>query len=448
MMDRNLLLNDDEIRFAEKCLRTAIDKGAQKVRVALAKNLSEELRTLNGELDNVAHCLDRGVWLNLFVDGKYGSFSTNRLDDSELEQFVGQAMEAVRMLAEDRFNDLPDPSRTVKDATEGNELQLLDDSIAGMTPERRVKTAIDADIFNEYEGKSLISLEGEYSDSISDRLIIDSQGLRCRQSETLFSYGAEATIKDAAGGKFSGYWWDRSSKMGALRFRNISTKAYDLAMAQAGPRKIKGGKYNIVVDANCASTLLNPVLNALNANAINQKRSFLMDSLGKKVFHEGLSIIDEPRRIGETGSRMFDAEGVATFKAPIIEGGVIKEYFVSTYMANKLGLAPTITNAIRPVVKPFGSATDRAGILKTVGRGVLVTGFNGGNSNPTTGAFSFGIEGFYFEDGEIVHPVREMLVTGNFIDLWNSLIAAGADARVCMSKLIPTLAFENVDISA
>ena len=41
-----------------------------------------------------------------------------------------------------------------------------------------------------------------------------------------------------------------------------------------------------------------------------------------------------------------------------------------------------------------------------------------------------------------------MLVTGNFIDLWSHLVAVADDARPCLSKLIPTLAFENVDINA
>ena len=34
--------------------------------------------------------------------------------------------------------------------------------------------------------------------------------------------------------------------------------------------------------------------------------------------------------------------------------------------------------------------------------GILVTGFNGGNSNPATGDFSVGVEGFYVKNGEII----------------------------------------------
>ena len=53
-----------------------------------------------------------------------------------------------------------------------------------------------------------------------------------------------------------------------------------------------------------------------------------------------------------------------------------------------------------------------------------------------------------FKDGRVVHPVREMLITGNLLTLWNNLLAAGDDARMCKSKVIPTLAFMDVDFSA
>ena len=79
---------------------------------------------------------------------------------------------------------------------------------------------------------------------------------------------------------------------------------------------------------------------------------------------------------------------------------------------------------------------------------IYVTGFNGGNSNSATGNFSYGIEGFMVRGGKIAFPVREALMTGDFLTLWGGLFATARDARPCMSKLIPTLAFRNVDVSA
>ncbi len=459
MGDINGMLTEQEIRTAEKCLETALRLGADKVRVTLNKSLMELFGTLNGELDKVNHCLDRSMSVCLFVEGRFGSFSTNRLVDSELEDFLTKAVATVRMLAEDSCRDLPDPSRTAGDAFEGKELGLFDSSYPLLSSEKRLRMAMEAAVFASRKGEGLISEEGEYSDSVFDTLLLDSNGTRCRHTETSFEYGVETTIQDSEGNRFSGYWWDATPFLKDLKLGSCGEEAFRRAKAQIGPKRIPSGKYTMVVDSENSSKLVTPVTNALGAYSLQQNNSFLLDTLGKKVFPEWFSIWDRPRSRGETGSRLFDSEGVATMETPVIENGVVREYFVNTYMSGKMGVAPTIEDVTRPVVPPCvdpslardaGSvkAFDRDAIMSLAGEGILVTGFNGGNCNSATGDFSFGVDGFLFRGGKIVHPVRELLITGNLLTLWNSLIAAGDDPRPCKSKLIPTLAFRDVDFSA
>lgn len=481
MKEINGMLTEQEISAAEACLSKALRLGADKVRLTLNKSLMELFGTLNGELDKVSHCLDRSICVCLFVDGKFGSFSTNRLVESELDGFLAKAIATVRMLADDPCRDLPEPERTCAGAVTGKELGLYDEGYPDVTADKRKKLAMDAAIFKRHSGDGLISEEGEYSDSIFDSLVLDSNGLRCRHTETSFEYGVEVTVQDSDGNRFSGYWWDATPMLKDLKIDGCGETAYRRAMSQIGPVRIDSGKYNMVIDSEVASRLTNPVLNALGAYSLQQKNSFLLDSLGKRLFPEWLNIVDKPLSVGETGSRLFDSEGVATTEGPIIENGVVKKYFVNTYMSRKMGIAPTVEDATRPVVmpcvapvadlsaehphaagrmaglkgdlatdvtSPFGPTFGKEELMRISGDGILVTGFNGGNSNSATGDFSFGVEGFLFKDGKIVHPVREMLITGNLLSLWNNLLAAGNDARLCKSKLIPTLAFGNVDFSA
>lgn len=449
----NNLLNDNEMAAARACLDKALARGADKARVTAAKSATDLVGTLDGQTDKITHCLDRSLTLNLFVDGRYGSFSTNRCDTGDLDAFVDKAVATVRLLAPDPWRNLPAPERVAKNAVTGLELDLYDDSVETVTPEQRVAAALQASVTHspeaEGDGWKLISEEGEYSDGIYDTLTLDSNGTCCRQMESSFDYGAEVTVQDNKGRRYSGYWWDSSTRRDGLGISSIGPEAVRRAAAQISPKRLRSGKYTVVVDSGCASKMVSPLLGALNGYSLQQHDSFLEGSLGRQIFPDGLTIIDTPHILGQSGSRLFDSEGVATHTSPIIENGVVRQYSLNTYMSAKMGLAPTIEDFSRPKVMPWPQAgMSREDIMRMCGDGVLVTGFNGGNSNPATGDFSYGIEGFAFEGGVITHPIREMVMTGNFLQVWARLLACGDDARPCMAKLIPTLAFSGMDISA
>lgn len=443
------LLMQEEIALARHCLAYAQEQGAQKVRITLSKSLMNLVGLLNGTVDKTAHALDRSLQLQLFVDGRYGAFSSNRLEKDGLEAFIREAIGTVKMLEADSYRDLPAPERLAKDAVSGRELDLYDPAYESLTAEKRRQMALESCYFHQAPGSpKLVAEEGEYSDSVFDSVTIDSQGLYARHTESSFEIGYESTVEDAQGNHFSSYWWDATPRLLDLQWKDCAATACRRAVAQIGPEGISGGKYNLIVDSECAAKLLTPVLSALGGFSLQQKNSFLVDSLNKKLFPEQLTILDAPRTPGDTGCRLFDSEGVATQERAIIEKGVVKTYFLNTYMAAKMELPPTVEDVTRVKLMPVGEARTLEDLLQQVGHGILVTGFNGGNSNPATGNFSYGIEGFLIKDGRRVHPVRELLITGNFLTLWGNLLATAQDARPCLSKLIPSLAFKDVDVSA
>lgn len=86
-------------------------------------------------------------------------------------------------------------------------------------------------------------------------------------------------------------------------------------------------------------------------------------------------------------------------------------------------------------------------MVKSIKKGVFITGFIGGNCNGSTGDFSYGIEGFYIEDGKVIHPVNEMNITGNMNDFWFGLSEVGNDFTGNGSVQIPSLMISNAELS-
>ena len=199
------MITQEEIKTAQRCISIASEMGASASRVYLNKCVTDSYTILNGELDKVAHSADRSIYLYLFVDGRYGTFSTNRFDEKELESFISKAIEMVRMLGEDGCRRLPDPERTAKDAVTGLELGLYDPDYEMMDAETRLANAHRLSIYDKIvhkqNGYRLISEECEYSCTLDDSYTADSQGFEGRHRETTFGTFSEMTIEDAEGNK-------------------------------------------------------------------------------------------------------------------------------------------------------------------------------------------------------------------------------------------------------
>lgn len=462
----NGMITEEEKALADNSIDMALEAGASAVQVTLDKAKTEIIALLDGEIDNIRQTGDRALTFKVFADGKYGVFSTNRLEAESVRELLKMAVENVRLLAPDKFRRLPDKEETAKDAIRGDEMELCWDGYDSVTAEERLGMARRASVFNEFSVDSpdrewkLVSEEVEYNNTLTDTYLTSSDRIACRQIETSFEVCSNVTVEDKEGNKYSGLWWDYSISPEKVLASDCGHKAVMQAASQIGQVNVNGGKYRMVVSRRVSGRLVQPVLNALSGRAIQQKSSFLTETLDKKVFSDGLTILDRPREKGKSGSILFDGEGRACLDRDIIVNGVIKEYFINTYMSGKLGMPATSDGANRPVVQPFVSKELGAGgnidltllqeadVLALCGSGILVTDFNGGNCNSATGDFSYGVEGFLFENGGIKAPVSGMLITGNMKELWSNLLVAASDPMDGFSRQVPTLAFDDVTFSA
>ncbi len=449
-MDNNILNNQKEKELARRALSISLENGAEQARVTLNMGIQNAFAVLDGKLDRLHMANDRSLYIQLYSNGRYGVFSTNRMEERELEYFIKQSLAATALLAEDRCRTLPDKSLYFKGI--GEDLAQFDPAILSLGPDTKKEIAFNT--YSEIEGKSklLISANSEYGDYIDYQYLVDSQGFEGETLQSGFTISAECSVKGKSDARPEAWWYDSSMLLSDFNPKGCGSKALERALAKLSPRKVKSGKYRMVVENSCASRLLSPIISALNGDNIQQKNSFLLDKLGEKVFPEHFNLIDTPHMKGMSGSRWFDAEGIATKEMSIIGSGIVNTYFINTYYANKMGVQATVEGPSVPSFSTEGYDGEYRNLsleqmIKIIGNGILVTGFNGGNCNGTTGDFSYGVEGFLIKNGELAHPIREMNITGNMIALWNTLLFSGNDARKCTRWQVPSLAFDSVDFT-
>lgn len=398
-------ISDAEREIADKSVQMALDAGASAVMASLDKAKTEIYALLDGEIDNIRQTGDRSLTFNIYADGKYGTFSTNRFEEESLRDFLCKAVETVRMLVADPFRGLPDKKDLATDAVNGDEMGLCWYGYDSVSRDEKLEMARRVSVFGEFSAPSsdrnwrVVSEEVEYNNTLSDTYLTSSDGCRCRQMETSFEVSSQVTVEDNDGNKYTGLWWDYGVSPEKVLTSECGRKAVEMAVMQIAPVNADKGKYTMVVSRLVSGRLLQPVLNALSSLSVYQKSSFLVDALGKQVFSKGLNVMDMPLEKGKSGAILFETDGRACRNREIISDGVVKENFTSIYMSRKLGIPPTSSCPNRPVLQPFVSEEllggERGGVsgagfgaASGNGRGVELGAASGGGLGAERGVAS------------------------------------------------------------
>jgi len=437
------MITQENKNLAQWALKYALNKGCSDARISVYNGTDNSFEYRDTQLDRLEQSSQNGMDIQLYVDGKFASFSTNRLDKSELEKFISNGVETTRYLAKDEFRRLADPSRLYKG--DGKGLDIYDGSIEKISVDD--KLALLKDNVNEVykTDERLISVTCSYSDGTSSSYVVASNGFEGENETTYFSLDAETSMKGTGDTRPEGSWYDATVFWKDLQKKNIGKTAYERTLRKLGQEKIDTGVYPMLLDNVSSARLFYPLMSALTGGAIQQKSSFLINKLGEKIASDKLTIIDDPHIKNARGARWFDSEGVATKKCNVIENGVLKMYYIDTYYGGKLKMDPTVQSPSVLTLQQGDKNFQQ--ILAGIDKGIWVTGFNGGNSNETTGDFSFGVEGFLIEKGVAVKPVNEMNITGNILALLKNLLEIGNDPRTVSSYRIPSLLFDAVNFS-
>lgn len=433
---------NEKYALAEKVISHAIKSGAREVSVSIYESRSNDIEIRDQQIDRLTESNRNSMSIGLYVDNKYSSHSTNRMKEEDLFRFIDEAVAATKFLAEDKFRALPDPALYYKGGDV--DLKVFDQAIDAVQPKAKIDLAMQ--VLNEAYKKDerIISVSSYYSDNQNNGVLVTSNGFKGNSAQTSVSLSATVSVK-SGDSRPSDYWYENSLFFDKLKTTDIGKKALERTLKKIDPKKIKSGKYQMVVDYMAIGNLLGPFFNSLQGYSIDQKQSFLTGKAGKSVGSKIMTMYDDPTIISAPGSRLYDEEGLAAIKRPLVEDGILRNFCIDTYYGKKLGMEPTSGSTSNIIFKT--GTRDKDAMIAAMKKGILLTGFNGGNCNGSTGDFSYGIDGYYIENGAIVHPVNEMNISGNMTEFWMKLIEAGNDFRENSSFRVPSLMFEGIDFS-
>jgi PmbA protein len=436
------------IEQARVAARLAARFGAQETKVGLTRSRGISVEWRDGRLERLQDRAQCALHLEVLVDQRYSSNGTNDLRPDALERFVRDAVEMTRLLEPDPHRGLVDPAYYPARDELALDLDVWDPTQARVETEQRIAAARELEelVRAQAGAAPIVSVSSRAGDGFSESVQLHSNGFEGVERGTSFSQSATVVLRQADGKRPTGSAYSVRRHGSDLEPRDkLAGEALERALEQLDSKKLATGRYTIVVENQCAGRLLGPLLGPLAGSALQQRRSLWDGKLGQRIASPLLTLFDEPRTPRSLGATLWDSDGMAARRRPLLEEGVLRTYLVDPYYARKLGWAPT-GGSTHQLAWSHGTRGLDA-LIRGAGEGVLIQRFLGGNSNGTTGELSLGCGGRRIRGGERAEPLSEVNLAANIATLWTALAAVGNDPDPNSAAACPTCVFEGVQLS-
>lgn len=429
---------------ALRALDLARGLGASDAEAECSASVGQSVTVRLGEVETVEYNRDKALAVTVYFGQRRGNASTSDLSADSIRRTVEAACAIARHTAPDEAAGLPDAARLYRGEAPGLDLfhpwgLTVEEAIAAARETEAAARAVDARITNS-EGATVSSWDADF-------VFANSLGFAggFPSSRASIGCGVVATEGDSMQ---RDYWYSAERDPARLEAAAaVGRRAGERAVRRLGARRVATAEVPVLFEASVAGSLVGHFVSAASGSSLYRRSSFLVDAAGKPVFSPLVTIAEEPHLPGAMGSCWFDGEGVATQPRRIVDAGVLTGYFLSSYSARKLGLETTgnAGGSHNLVVAPGDE--DFAGLVRAMGRGLVVTELMGQGVNPVTGDYSRGAVGFWVEGGEIRYPVEEVTIAGNLAQMYRAVAAVGRDVLVRGSRATGSILVERMTVA-
>jgi TldD protein len=222
----------------------------------------------------------------------------------------------------------------------------------------------------------------------------------------------------------------------------VAEDAARMALTMLDAREAPTGQMPVVVGNGFGGVLLHEAVgHGLEADAVHKRASVYAGRMGERLAPPFVTAYDDGSRPNAWGSDGIDDEGAPTQRTTIIENGELTSYLYDLVRARKDGVASTGNGrreSFRHLPVPRmtntffaeGSATPEE-LIESTERGLYAVSFGGGQVEPATGDFVFGVsEGYLIEGGKVTAPVRGATLIGNGLGALQAIDGVAGDLEI------------------
>lgn len=399
---------------------------------------------------------DKGVSTRIIgKNGSVGFSFTNRLDDSNIERIINEAYRLMNAGTNDPdFVNIPFPYNSYPKVT-----NLYDPEIEHISIEKSVEYVRDLIKICDQD-ELAISQSANFSTSLTQNYIFNTNGLEVSGKETACSLSSNVIVKDKISKETSfGFEYQSSRFLNEIDPSKVIKTALKKAKQNLNRIRIETMRCPLILTPNgTISLILKPMASAINAESFQHKRTFLVGLEDTIIGPNYLNIEDNALINGAVGSAPFDAEGVPCQNKKIINNGrFLKSGLLhNSYTANKEGIESS-GNASRHsyasipgigisnfILRPGSFHKDE--IIQSVEKGIILD-YTGDKPNSSTGDFSgLILHGNLIEKGEIKSALNETMIGINLLELFSKIEMISKETRTYGPYQAPYVKIKDVQI--
>lgn len=439
------------LKLCNHVVSEAVRLGADEAEVYYTRSRKLEVMFEKNDLQVPKGDNYEGCGIRVIRDNRQGFASTNTLSCESLNDTLRSALAIADASPADPNHRLPEPAQVTP-------VPEIYDSLAEHLelPEAVSRGKLLVEAARSYDPRVNVD-SAVFAVETGTRFIVNSKGVQAGEDSSYVWCVAMGFARDGEDVSSFDAEYAVSCKLNDIDPYAIGRKLAEKVVKSLGATSVPSFRGSVILTPYAGLDLLiEPFVFSINAENVQNGQSQWKGKLGSRVSSPLLSIVDDPTLPRQVGSMAFDREGVPAKPLAVLSQGVLNHYLYNCYTAKKDGVESNghavgtdqnvpgigVTNL---VVAP-GQVSLKT-MIEGISRGLVVNRYSG-SVDPVSGDFSGVVKGgHYIESGEIVRPVKEVMIAGNIYELLGRIVAVSEEVMALGNVSLPYVAMDGCSIT-
>ena len=440
-------------KFVDALFDLGKKEGFDDMEVYFQQNKDFETTVFNQEVDKFSISEVAGLSFRGLYNNKMGYAYTELLDEASIEMLVTEAIGNAKAIESEDKVDIAEPQ------TGYQEVIAYDKRLSDISKADKIEFLKKVEVEAKGLDKRVKSLSYNlYMEAEQDIKITNTKGLNLSEKSNLGIAYVNVLAVSGEENK-TGHVLILDRDFDNFDYKAVAKKAVEETVSQFGAKPVKSKSYPVVLQNECAASLLGAFASVFNAEMVQKDLSLMKGKLTEIIASDVVTLLDDPFMVGGHANKSFDAEGTPTKQTEIIKNGQLNSFLHNNKTALKDGILSTGNASKGSYKSSINIAPSNLYIKKgdhsfesmiQMEEGMIITSLQGLHSglNTISGDFSLAANGFLVENGKISRAVDQITVAGNLKDLLKDVEAVGNDLEFALPMGSAYVASPSLKIKA